>query len=270
MRQALWLSFQVSDPGSPGAGMVKVRHASLPVSTSKAPTQLRVPCEPPVLSPWTTSSRAAGGLDGQRRARERLGLGRRAGLGILRRGRLDLPGDLAGVAVERDQARVIGGEEDLVAVHGEPAGGARARDLGVVAPQRHRRGAAAHVELHHPRPGVGHIHEAVVHQRGRFLLAAQRAAGRASADREHELELEVLDGVAIDGLERGMPAVVVVVVDHQPVLRLGRGVLQPLRRDIRGQARRGGGARWPPRALFSVDMSFLPSYSFTAPVIADT
>jgi hypothetical protein len=37
--------------------MVKVRHTSLPVSASKAPTQLRVPWEPPVLSPWTTSSR---------------------------------------------------------------------------------------------------------------------------------------------------------------------------------------------------------------------
>ena len=37
--------------------MVKVRHTSLPVSASKAPIQLRVPCEPPVLSPWTTSSR---------------------------------------------------------------------------------------------------------------------------------------------------------------------------------------------------------------------
>ncbi len=56
MRQALWLSFQVSEPGSPGAGMVKVRHASLPVPMSKAPTQLRVPSWPPVLSPWITSS----------------------------------------------------------------------------------------------------------------------------------------------------------------------------------------------------------------------
>src|SRR6202030_3518811 len=56
MRQALWLSFQVSEPGSPGAGMVKVRHASWPVLTSKAPTQLLVPIEPPVLSPTSTSS----------------------------------------------------------------------------------------------------------------------------------------------------------------------------------------------------------------------
>src|ERR1700720_4329869 len=57
MRQALWLSFQVSEPGSPGAGIVKVRHTSSPVLTSKPPTQLLVPSEPPVDSPCTTSSR---------------------------------------------------------------------------------------------------------------------------------------------------------------------------------------------------------------------
>jgi hypothetical protein len=56
MRQALWLSFHVSEPGSPGAGTVNVRHASLPESMSKAPTQLRVPSWPPVLSPWITKS----------------------------------------------------------------------------------------------------------------------------------------------------------------------------------------------------------------------
>src|SRR5262249_41712115 len=36
--------------------MVKVRHASWPVLTSQAPTQLRVPSCPPVLSPCRTSS----------------------------------------------------------------------------------------------------------------------------------------------------------------------------------------------------------------------
>src|SRR6267154_3586753 len=55
-RQALWLSFQVSEPGSPGAGMVKVRQARLPLLTSQAATQLRVPSWPPELSPWTISS----------------------------------------------------------------------------------------------------------------------------------------------------------------------------------------------------------------------
>src|ERR1700675_1713694 len=59
MRQALWLSFQVSEPGSPGAGIVKVRHTSCPFAISKAPIQLRVPNDPPVDSPWITSSRPA-------------------------------------------------------------------------------------------------------------------------------------------------------------------------------------------------------------------
>src|SRR5205814_6382473 len=54
--QALWLSFQVSEPGSPGAGMVKVRHARLPVLASQAATQLRVPSWPPELSPCTMIS----------------------------------------------------------------------------------------------------------------------------------------------------------------------------------------------------------------------
>src|SRR2546430_13933794 len=57
MRQALWLSFQVSEPGSPGAGIVKVRHASAPVLASHAATQLRVPSWPPELSPCRISSR---------------------------------------------------------------------------------------------------------------------------------------------------------------------------------------------------------------------
>src|SRR2546430_1146423 len=56
MRQALCLSFQVSEPGSPGAGIVKVRHTNAPVLASKAPAQLLVPIEPPVLSPTSTSS----------------------------------------------------------------------------------------------------------------------------------------------------------------------------------------------------------------------
>jgi hypothetical protein len=56
MRQALCLSFQVSEPGSPGAGIVKVRQTRAPVLASKAPAQLLVPIEPPVLSPTSTSS----------------------------------------------------------------------------------------------------------------------------------------------------------------------------------------------------------------------
>src|SRR5215468_1366118 len=45
--QALVLSFQVSLPGSPGAGMVYLRHRSLPVAASSAATQSRAPPSPP-------------------------------------------------------------------------------------------------------------------------------------------------------------------------------------------------------------------------------
>src|SRR5262249_24243471 len=62
---------------------------------------------------------AGGGLDGQRGAGERLGFRRGAGLGVRRRRRQYLPDHLAGVPVERDEARIIGGKEYVVAVHGE-------------------------------------------------------------------------------------------------------------------------------------------------------
>src|SRR5215470_18871785 len=45
--QALVLSFQVSLPGSPGAGMVYLRHRSLPVAASSAAIQSRAPPSPP-------------------------------------------------------------------------------------------------------------------------------------------------------------------------------------------------------------------------------
>src|ERR1700685_3998201 len=45
--QALVLSFQVSLPGSPGAGIVYLRHSSLPVAPSSAAIQSRAPPSPP-------------------------------------------------------------------------------------------------------------------------------------------------------------------------------------------------------------------------------
>jgi hypothetical protein len=66
-----------------------------------------------------------------------------------------------------------------------------------------------------------------------------------------------------------MPAVVVVVVDHQPVLRLGSGILQPLRCYVGGEARCGDGSdadcdceRCSPGHVVS------PCYSFAGAVIA--
>ncbi len=190
MRQALWLSFQVSEPGSPGAGMVKVRHASLPVSASKAPTQLRVPCEPPVLSPWMTSSLPPADLDGERRAGEGLGLRRRAGLGVHRRRGLDFPGDLAG---SRDRARS--------GAHRRWRGRSccrtwRARGWCGSARSWDRSATAARplVPLRTSN-FITRDQASVTYMKPSSTsgvdssLPRKRAAGRASADREHEFEL---------------------------------------------------------------------------------
>ncbi len=213
-----------------------MRQASWPELTSQAPIQLRVPSCPPVLSPCRTSSLPPRVLSVSGAAVKPWVLGDgRAGGGVGRRCGVHLPGQLTGIAIDRDHPHVVGGDEDLVAVHGDPALGARLLDLGVVAPERHGLRAAADVELHHPAPGVVDVHEAVVDQRGRFFLAAQRAAGRAAADRDHELELEVLGVGVVDVLEARMPRIVVVAVDHQPVLRVVRRIEQALGRNVRGR-----------------------------------
>ncbi len=149
---------------------------------------------------------AACGADGERRSCEGLGFGRRrTRRGIGRRGRDHFPCDLPGLLVERDDAGVVGRHDHLVAEERDAAIGARLGNLGVVAPQRNGGVAAAHVELHHPRPGIGHVHEAVLDERRRLLLARQRAAGGAAADREHEFGPQILDVVAVDLGERRMP-----------------------------------------------------------------
>src|SRR6266478_1192594 len=65
--QALFLSFQVSLPGSPGAGMTYLRHASLPLAASTATMKSRTPRSPPeapmtILS-FTASGAAVGGVE---------------------------------------------------------------------------------------------------------------------------------------------------------------------------------------------------------------
>ena len=47
VRQALFLSFQVSEPGSPGAGMTYLRHSTFPVAASAARMKSRTPLSPP-------------------------------------------------------------------------------------------------------------------------------------------------------------------------------------------------------------------------------
>src|ERR1700687_1948572 len=59
--QALFLSFQVSLPGSPGLGTAYQRHSSLPVLTSSAASQPRVPLSPAVAT-MTLPSTASGAV----------------------------------------------------------------------------------------------------------------------------------------------------------------------------------------------------------------
>src|SRR5271154_417756 len=58
--QALVLPFQVSLPGSPGAGMVYLRHSNLPVAASRPATQSRTPLSPPDAPMMSLSLMASG------------------------------------------------------------------------------------------------------------------------------------------------------------------------------------------------------------------
>src|SRR4029077_1438235 len=60
--QAFFLSFQVSLPGSPGAGTAYQRHSSLPVLASRAASQPRVPWSPLPLATSTLPSTVIGAV----------------------------------------------------------------------------------------------------------------------------------------------------------------------------------------------------------------
>ena len=102
------LSFQVSLPGSPGAGMVNLRQTSLPVAASSAAIQSRSPVEPPA-APMMILSLIASGAAAQAHA-----------------GRVEhdvrLPHDLAGVLVGGDDARrPVGDRDHEIAPQGDAA-----------------------------------------------------------------------------------------------------------------------------------------------------
>src|SRR6266481_32403 len=59
---ALFLSFHVSLPGSPGLGITYHRHSSLPVRASRAATQPRVPASPAPFAIRTLSSTVIGAV----------------------------------------------------------------------------------------------------------------------------------------------------------------------------------------------------------------
>src|SRR5579864_9787316 len=59
---ALFLSFHVSLPGSPGLGITYHRHSSLPVLASRAATHQRVPASPAPFAMRTLSSTVIGAV----------------------------------------------------------------------------------------------------------------------------------------------------------------------------------------------------------------
>src|SRR3954449_8940144 len=94
--QALFLSFQVSLPGSPGAGMTYLRQISLPEAPSSAAIQSRTPRSPPVAR----RGREAHPAVTAGRAHDNLVLDRERRRGDLHVGlivQIRLPDDLAGV-----------------------------------------------------------------------------------------------------------------------------------------------------------------------------
>ena len=94
VRQALFLSFQVSLPGSPGAGMTKVFHCTSPVFGSSDAIQSRTPLSPPERAD-----------DDRVLERER----RRGDLEVGLVEQVLVPHDLAGLLVGRDHAPVEAG-----------------------------------------------------------------------------------------------------------------------------------------------------------------
>ncbi len=145
-----------------------------------------------------------------------------------------LPHHLAGVAVGGDDAAVIARHRyDEIAPQRDAAVAVDLLLAGVHLPYDVPAFAGTDVDLVDHAPGVRHIHEAVVDQRRRREILV---AGGA-AERHREGEAKVLHVRLVDGVERRKTVGTVVVMVHQPVLRLG--IEQALIGHI-GGLRRGG------------------------------
>ncbi len=125
--------------------------------------------------------------------------------------------DLAGDGIEGDEAAVVGGHVDLVAVDRGVAHGTKAADRirpDLVLPDQIAGGG---IERLHHVAGVAEIHDAVVHERHRLVRAGivhRPAPGQA----------QLLDVVFLDLFERAVAPRLVVAPRHQPVA--GRRIAQ--------------------------------------------
>src|SRR5580692_5694175 len=138
--QALFLSFQVSLPGSPGAGTTYLRHASLPVLASSAAMKSRTPRSPPA-APTTILSLTASG----------------AAVSCTSTCWSDRLVSQATCPLSLSVAITRVGERNFFL-------------LGVHAPDDATGVAGADVDLVDDAPQIDHVHKAVLDQRGGFQV----------------------------------------------------------------------------------------------------
>ena len=142
---------------------------------------------------------------------------RSAGGGVLALGAVadgGIPDHLAVAGVEGHQVRFAGGHENLVAVDRDAAHGRRG-GIGAVAilPDQF---AGLRVQSLQHHAGVVHIEHAVVDD-GRGLVAVARAFLHGPAPHQ----LQVVDVLRGDLIQRAVVAGLVVAPDHQPVAGIG-------------------------------------------------
>ena len=122
-----------------------------------------------------------------------------------------LPRLLAGPRVERDEVGVGGGQEQLVAVERQRAGGARARVLGQPVAVHPDDVAGRRVEGLDDVARVGEEHDAVMHQRRGLVVARP--------DRDGPFQLQIGDVAARHLIERAVAVAVARPAPAQPVAR---------------------------------------------------
>jgi hypothetical protein len=229
VRQALVLSFQVSEPGSPGAG----NHEGLPLRIAGPGIERGDPVAHAVVP--ARGADDDGVLQGK---------GRRRDLKIRLIEQVLVPRDPAGLLVGSDHPPVEAGDrDDVVTPQRDAAVAVGLARAGVHLPHHPTSGAGAHVDLVDHAPHVGGVEKAVFDDGRRFVVFI--AAG--AAERHRKGESEVLRIGGIDGVERGEPVRAIVVVVHEPVAGLWMG--KPLERHLG----RGGGRDAEGQAECSTD-----------------
>src|SRR5215471_11091685 len=190
--QALVLPFQVSLPGSPGAGIVNFRQMSLPVAASRPPIQSRTPWSP-FAAPMMILSLMASGAE------------------------VNVTSGVSGNAVSHTTLPVSLSVAMIRAGEIPAQGGAAIAELAVLfrihAPEDAAVLAGSHVDLVEHAPGIGRVEESVLDKRRRH---GELAAG-AAAERHRIGELQILDVLSVDARQRREALAVVGAVVHQPV-----------------------------------------------------